>query len=108
MSVHADLDLASPKKRRAAKLKTDLSALAGSARTRLEDARERGLEIAGASGARAKDYALTAAGHVRRKPVSTGLIVAAVGVGLVFLLSRSARSKAVAYGEDLWGRYGRR
>jgi ElaB/YqjD/DUF883 family membrane-anchored ribosome-binding protein len=102
MSAYADLDLATPdRKRRARKLKEDLT-------HRLEDARERGMELANVGGAKAREYSRYAADHARAKPVSTGLIVAAVGIGLFFLLSRDARSRVMSTGEDLWNRYARR
>ena len=109
MSAYADLDLDTPlRDSKAKKLKRDIATFTDDARSRLVTARERGLELANVSGAKAAAYAKSAAGHARRRPVSTGLIAAAVGVGLVFLLSRTARSKALAVGEDLWNRYGRR
>lgn len=109
MSAYADLDLATPdRKSRRQKLKTEISTLAEDARTRLELARDKGMELASLSGEKAAHYARAAAGHAKARPVSTGLIVAAVGVGLFFLFSRSARSKVVAAGEDLLNRYTRR
>jgi ElaB/YqjD/DUF883 family membrane-anchored ribosome-binding protein len=109
MSTYADLDLDTPiRKTKAKKLKADLAMLAEDARDRMDMARERGLELANASAARAAAYAREAADHARRRPVSTGLIAAAVGIGLIFLFSRTARSTAVSIGEDLWSRYGRR
>jgi hypothetical protein len=109
MSAYADLDLATPeRKSRGKKLKSNIVALADDARERFDLARERGMELAGTAGSKAAAHARTVAGHAKQRPVSTGLIVAAVGVGLLFLLSRSARSRAVSYSEDLWNRYGRR
>lgn len=108
MSAYAHLDLDTPLRRsKSKKLKNDIAAFADDARASLDVARDRGLELANVSGAKAAAYARSAADHARRRPVSTGLIAAAVGVGLVFLLSRTARSKALAVGEDLWNRYGR-
>ncbi len=109
MSAYADLDLDTPALRaKGKKLKSTVAALADDARARLDSAKERGLDIANASGAQAAAYARKAAGHARQKPVSTGLIALAAGIGLVFLFSKSARSAAYSIGEDLWGRYGRR
>ena len=109
MSAYADLDLDTPvRASKSKRLKAELATLADDARSRLDVARERGVQLASASGAKAAEYARGAAEHARRRPVSTGLIVAAIGVGLVFLLSRTARSRAVSVGEDLWNRYGRR
>ena len=109
MSAYADLDLDTPvRTSKSKRLKAELATLADDARSRLDLARERGVQLANVSGAKAAAYARGAADHVRRRPVSTGLIAAAIGVGLVFLFSRTARSKAVSLGEDLWNRYGRR
>lgn len=109
MSAYADLDLDTPRRApRSKKLRSDVAHLAEDARSRLDEAREHGLRLANASGAKAAEYARSAADHARRKPVSTGLLAAAIGVGLVFLLSRTARSKALSLGEELWTRYGRR
>ena len=102
MSAYSDLDLITPdQKRRAQELKAEVV-------SRLGGARERGLELAHVGGAKAKQYSRYAADQVKARPVSTGLIVAAVGIGLFFLLSRDARAKVVETGGDLWDRYGRR
>ena len=110
MSAYADLDLDTSRhtSRRRDALKARAADLADGARTRFASARDRGMELASASGAKAAHYARNAADHAKRRPVSTGLIVAAVGVGLVFLLSRSARSAAVSFSEDLMSRYAKR
>lgn len=109
MSAYADLDLATPdRKSRARKLKSEIATLADDARARLDVAREKGMELASLSGEKAARYARSAADHAKARPVSTGLIAAAIGVGLVFLFSRTARSRAVAVGEELVNRYTRR
>ena len=107
MSAYADLDLDTPRAK-AKKLKSTVAHLADDARGRLEVARERGLDLANASSAKAAAYARGAADHVKRKPVSTGLIATVAGIGLVFLFSRTARSAALSLGEDLWTRFGKR
>lgn len=102
MSAFADFDRNLGANAKAKKMKSSVAALAGDARTRLADARERGLDLATVSSQKAADLARVAGGHARRKPVSTGLIVAAAGVGLLFLLSGRARAAAMSAGPAVW------
>jgi hypothetical protein len=95
MSAYADLDLKSSK--------TAPGALADGAMAGMESLREKGRELAGPSSRRAAEMARTAGDHVRRKPVTTGLIAAAAGVGLVFLLSSRARAGAMSAGQSIRG-----
>ena len=102
MSAFADFDRNPGANSKAKKMKSSVAALADGARTRLTDARERGLDLATASSLRAAELARAAGDHARRKPVSTGLVVAAAGIGLLFLLSGRARAAALSAGPALW------
>jgi len=102
MSAFADFDHNLAANSKAKKMKSSVAALAGDARSRLTDARERGLDLATASSHKAAQLARAAGGHARRKPVSTGLVVAAAGIGLLFLLSGRARAAALSAGPALW------
>lgn len=102
MSAYTELDLQRSAKDRAAKIKSSVAALAEDARDHLSSAREKGLDLAHASSDQAVKIARRASVEVRKRPVSTGLIAAGIGVGLVFLLSSRARGAAVQAGESLW------
>jgi hypothetical protein len=108
MSAYADFDRNLGSTAKAKKMKSSVAALAGDARSRLADARERGLDLAHISSQKAGQLARTAGGHARRKPVSTSLIVAAAGVGLLFLFSGRARAAAMSAGPTLWNAISKR
>ena len=101
MSAYADFDRNLGASSKGKKMKSSVAALAGDARTRLADAGERGLDLASISSQKAGQLARAAGGHALRKPVSTGLIVAAAGIGLLFLFSGRARAAALSAGPAL-------
>ena len=108
MSAFADFDRNLGANSKAKKMKSSVAALADDARTRLADAGERGLDLATVSSRKAAELARAAGTQARRKPVSTGLVIAAAGLGLLFLLSGRARAAAMSAGPSLWNAVNKR
>jgi ElaB/YqjD/DUF883 family membrane-anchored ribosome-binding protein len=98
MSAYTDLDIQPSEPS-----KSQVAAFVDDARGRYGALRDKGIDLAGASSRRAADLARAAGDQVRRKPITTGVIAAAIGVGLVFLLSSRARAGAASAGQALWG-----
>lgn len=71
-------------------------------RDRLRDAGDKARELAGTGRERTMDAARVTVAQARRKPVSTGLLVAGAVVGGAMLLNPALRRFAIAAAPTVW------